>query len=102
MCADVVGSPTAGADRGGGIVSVGHAVLGAGATGDRPYVMSHQSLDYQTPPRAKAMPRVMRGLALVLSAAGLVLLLVVADLRWGFVRLPVGEGPESGLIASGL
>ena len=64
--------------------------------------MPEQSLDYQTPPRAKARPRVMRGLALVLSAAGLLLLLVVADLRWGFVRLPVGEGPESGFIALSL
>lgn len=66
--------------------------------------MPQQSLEYQTSPpgpRGKAMPRVMRVLALILSAAGLLLLGVVADLRWGFVPLPVGEGPESGLIVSG-
>jgi hypothetical protein len=64
--------------------------------------MSQQSLDYQPPARAKAMPRVMRVFALILSAAGLLLLLVVADLRWGFVRLPVGGGLESGLIGLSL
>ena len=64
--------------------------------------MPQQSLDYQTTPRAKAMPRVVRGLALILSAAGLLLLLVVADLRWGFVRLPVGASLESGFIVLSL
>ena len=64
--------------------------------------MPQQSLDYQTPPRAEAMPRVVRVLALILSAAGLLLLLVVADLRWGFVRLPVGGGSESGFIVLSL
>ena len=50
------------------------------------------------PPRAKATSHIMGVLALILSAAGLLLLLVVADLRWGFVRLPVGGGLESGFI----
>ena len=64
--------------------------------------MPQQSLDYQTPSRAKAMPHVMRVLALNLSAAGLLLLLVVADLRWGFVPLPLGGGLESGFIVLSL
>src|SRR5207237_6749324 len=68
------------------------------STADRPYVMPQQALDYQMPPRAKATSHIMGVLALILSVVGLLLLLVVADLRWGFVRLPVGGGLESGFI----
>src|SRR2546430_17278511 len=59
--------------------------------------MPQQAIDYQTPPRAKATSHIMGALALILSVVGLLLLLVVADLRWGFVRLPVA-GLESGFI----
>src|SRR5438874_2845888 len=64
--------------------------------------MPQQALDYQMPRRAKATSHIMGALALILSVVGLLLLLVVADLRWGFVRLPVGGGPESGLIVLSL
>jgi hypothetical protein len=43
----------------------------------------------------------MRILALILSIVGTLLLFVVADLRWGFVRLPL-VGFESGLIVASL
>jgi hypothetical protein len=43
----------------------------------------------------------MRVLALIFSVVGLLLLVVVADLRWRFVRLPL-LGFESGLIAASL
>ena len=43
----------------------------------------------------------MRIPAVILSVVGLLLLFVVADLRWGFVRLPV-VGFESGLIVASL
>jgi hypothetical protein len=43
----------------------------------------------------------MRALTLSLSAIGMLLLLLVADLRWGFVRLPL-VGFESGLIVASM
>ena len=43
----------------------------------------------------------MRISAIILSVVGLELLFTVADLRWGFVRLPL-VGFESGLIVSSL
>jgi hypothetical protein len=43
----------------------------------------------------------MRVLAFILSVVGLLLLFVVADLRWGLVRLPL-VGFESGLIVASL
>jgi len=43
----------------------------------------------------------MRVVAVILSVVGLLLLFVVADLRWGFVRLPL-VGFESGLIIASL